>query len=138
MVAIVFNMKKIFTTQNKFLTITLPLVLWTALMIAVSSTPGKKLPEIGLWNFDKFAHSVEYFIFSFLLFRYMYLGKSLSLVKTIRLGIIIGIAYGGLDELHQMPIPNRMCTWQDFVADTIGVLTGFYATYWFYKRKRTA
>ena len=83
MVALVFKMKKIFTTQNKFLTITLPLVLWTALMIAVSSTPGKKLPEIGLWNFDKFAHSVEYFIFSFLLFRYMYLGKSLSLVKTI-------------------------------------------------------
>lgn len=124
--------------NNKFLYITLPFILWTALMIAVSSTPGKKLPEVGLWNFDKFAHTIEYFIFSFLLFRYMYLGKSVSPAKTIRLGIIIGIAYGGLDELHQMPIPNRMCTWQDFVADTAGVLSGVYFTYWFYKRKTAA
>lgn len=123
--------------HNNFLTITLPLVLWTALMIAVSSTPGKKLPEVGLWNFDKFAHTIEYFIFSFLLFRYLYLDKNVSLAKAIKLGIIIGIAYGGLDELHQMLIPNRMCTWQDFVADTIGVLTGFYATCLFYKWKRT-
>jgi VanZ family protein len=124
--------------QNTFLTITLPFILWTALMIAVSSTPGKKLPEVGLWNFDKFAHCVEFFVFSFLLFRYMHLGRHVSIMQTVRLGIIIGIAYAGLDELHQMAIPNRLCTWQDFIADTIGVLTGFYTAHWFYKRKRAA
>ncbi len=124
--------------KNKFLTLTLPFLLWTALMIAVSSTPGKKLPEVGLWNFDKFAHWVEYFIFSFLLFRYMHLGRNVSMAGTLKLGIIISIAYAGLDELHQMAIPNRLCTWQDFVADTIGVITGFYAAYRFYRRKRAA
>ncbi len=123
--------------QNPFLSITLPLILWTALMIFVSSTPGKKLPEVGLWNFDKFAHCIEYFVFSFLLFRYMHLRKNVSLHRVILWGIIIGIAYSGLDELHQMLIPNRSCTWLDFVADTIGVCTGVYAAFYYYNRKAT-
>ena len=128
-------MPKLLTTQNKFLTLTLPLILWTALMMIVSSTPGKKLPEVPMWNFDKFAHCVEYLVFSILLFRYMYLRKNISFIRVVQWGIIIGIVYAGLDELHQMLIPNRLCTWQDFVADTVGVLVGVYAAQRFYKRK---
>ncbi len=124
--------------QNLFLTITLPLILWTTLMILVSSTPGKKLPEVGVWNFDKFAHCVEYFVFSVLLFRYIHLRKNVVIRSVILWGIIIGIAYSGLDELHQMLIPNRSCTWLDFIADTIGVLTGIYSAYRFYHRKTAA
>lgn len=124
--------------KMNFFIITLPLILWTMLMVAVSSTPGQKLPEVGVWNFDKFAHCVEYFIFSLLLFRYIFLCRKKKLFQATKLTAIISVVYAGLDELHQWPIPNRCCTWQDFAADSIGVVAGVYIAYTFYKRKKVS
>lgn len=121
-----------------FLSLTLPLILWTTLMIVVSSTPGQKLPEVGLWNFDKFAHNVEFFIFTLLLFRYFLFKKQIKLSNIWRLCIIIGLVYAGLDELHQMLIPNRCCAWQDYVADSAGVLGGVAVALMLYRRKASS
>lgn len=128
-------MKGFIIKKNIFFTITLPLLLWTALMFTVSTFPGKKLPEVSLWQWDKLAHCAEFIIFSILLIRYLYLGRTFTLVTAWKIGIIIGIVYAGLDELHQIPIPNRCCTWQDFVADMSGVVLGTYIAVRFFKRK---
>jgi VanZ family protein len=106
-------------------------------MLTVSSVPGKKLPEIALWNWDKLAHTFEYLVFAFLLFRYFYSGKNMTYTISMKLSLPIGIAYGGIDELHQMLIPNRSCTWQDLIADSIGVILGAYLAVQFYKRKHS-
>jgi len=50
-------------------------------------------------------------------------------------GIVIGVIYAGIDELHQIPIPNRLGTWQDFVADSLGVGIGIYAAVRYFGRK---
>jgi VanZ family protein len=104
-------------------------------MITVSSTPGKKLPEVPVWNFDKFAHTIEFFIFSFLLFRYVLFRRGRSIVEALFVCLIGGITYGALDELHQKFIPNRMCTLLDFIADSLGVLSGSIIAYVFYRKR---
>ncbi len=122
---------------KKFLSITAPLFLWAALMITVSSVPGKKLPKVAIWNWDKLAHTFEYFIFSLLLFRYCYSGRHFAINVSIKVTAFIGMAYAILDELHQLLIPNRSCTWQDMIADIIGVGLGVYLAVQLYKRKKT-
>ena len=121
--------------KNQFLTITLPLFLWAAVIMVLTSIPGEKMPEIGLWNWDKFAHCAVYLILAFLLFRYLFLVRALTITYAWKLGILIGIIYAGIDELHQMPIPNRLGTWQDFLADSLGVGFGIYAAVRYFRRK---
>ncbi len=121
--------------RKPFLTITVPLILWTLAMIIVSSTPGKKLPEIGVWNWDKLAHTFEFLVFSLLLFRYLYIRKNRPRAFTLKAVILIGICYAGFDELHQLFIPNRCCTWKDFIADVGGVLLGGLGIFLFYTKR---
>ena len=105
------------------------------LFMVLTSIPGEKMPEIGLWNWDKFAHCAVYLILAFLLFRYLFLVRALTITYAWKLGILIGIIYAGIDELHQMPIPNRLGTWQDFLADSLGVGFGIYAAVRYFRRK---
>lgn len=121
--------------RNKFLTITLPLFFWAALILVLTSAPGEKMPEIDLWNWDKLAHCAVYFILSILLFRYLFLVRSLTIANSWKLGMLIGAAYACLDELHQIPIPNRLGTWQDFIADACGVAVGTYAVLRYFRWK---
>ncbi len=119
----------------KSLTITLPLFLWAAIIMVLTSIPGEKMPEIGLWNWDKFAHCAVYLILAFLLFRYLFLVRSFTIANAWKFGIIISIIYAGIDELHQIPIPNRLGTWPDFFADSLGVGIGIYAALRYFKWK---
>ena len=104
-------------------------------MIVVSSTPGDKLPEVDLWSWDKLAHCAEFAVFSFLLLKYLFLGRAFTIVNALKLGAAIGIIYAGLDELHQILIPNRICSWLDFVADVCGVGIGVYGGVTYFRRK---
>ena len=121
--------------KNKFLTITLPLFLWAAIIMILTSIPGDKMPEIELWNWDKLAHCAVYFVLAFLLFRYLFFVRAFTIANAWKLGIVIGVIYAGIDELHQMPIPNRLGTWQDFLADSLGVCIGVYIAVRYFRRK---
>ena len=129
------NIEKMVKKKNKFLTTTLPLFIWAALILVLTSIPGEKMPEIGLWNWDKLAHCAVYFILSILLFRYLFLVRIFTIANCWKLGLLIGVAYAGLDELHQIPIPNRTCTWQDFIANICGVGIGVYGGVKYFRRK---
>jgi len=113
--------------KNNFYTQPLPLVLWTLAMLFVSSMPGNKLPEaVSFWQWDKVAHGVEFFIFTILLFRFTFLYKQMNYTKSLYLCFFAGLGYALFDELHQIFIPYRFCTWQDLVADFIGIAGGTY------------
>lgn len=114
---------------------TIPLVAWTLLMITVSSIPGKKLPEVHLFQWDKLAHSFEFFIFTLLFARYLYFAKHFSIKQSLSYCLSIGIVYAVLDEVHQLFIPNRCCTWQDFLADSLGIVVGCIVAGYYLKRK---
>lgn len=126
-------MKKL--NQIKFFTVTLPLLLWAAIIMVLTSIPGEKMPEIGLWNWDKLAHGVVYLFLAFFLFRYLYIVRAFTIARALKWGVIIGVMYAGIDELHQIPIPKRLGTFQDFLADSIGVGIGVYASVRYFRRK---
>ncbi len=94
------------------------------LIFLVSSIPSLQAPTLGVEFGDKLLHVGEYTIFGFLLRRS---GNFLS----INVGYIAltGIAYGALDEIHQLWVPGRHADGLDFLADALGVMVGI----WIYK-----
>lgn len=122
--------------DQKFLTITVPFYAWAILVLAVSSVPGEIMPSGRMWNWDKLAHAAEYAVFAYLLFRYLYVGRTRLVGRAAEITAFVGIVYGLLDELHQsIPVIHRCCAWQDFVADVTGVLVGLAAASYYYGRK---
>ncbi|MGD9199937.1 MAG: VanZ family protein [Chitinispirillia bacterium] len=110
--------------KKNILIYTIPFTCWALLMLIVSSIPGEKLPQPRLFQWDKLAHCFEYFIFSLLCARYFFFVKHITINNLHKYCLSIGLAYAALDEVHQIFIPNRCCTWQDFLADSLGVIMG--------------
>ncbi len=119
--------------------VTWSLYFWTGLMLVLSSLPGDEIPEVSIWQWDKIAHSAGFFVLGILLFRYLWMRRGKTLDGSFWSCLVIGFLYGGLDELHQLFIPNRECSWQDFLADCIGVFAGaVIIRYYYQKRPRNA
>jgi VanZ family protein len=93
-------------------------------MLIVSSLPGNRLPAVGFWQWDKLAHFSEYFVLAILLLRYCVIRWNMKRPKVFFWCAGIIAVYAGLDELHQLMIPFRACTWQDYVADNAGAIAG--------------
>ena len=94
------------------------------LLFGFGSTPGSANLVAHPW--DKLLHL---FIFTILT-----VGLRLSLPR-IPVSLIIGIALSVAlaDELHQFFVPLRQPSWDDGIADAIGVLCGL-TLWWQYKR----
>lgn len=107
-------------------------------MFVLTSIPGNQMPEIGVWNWDKLAHTFVYAVLAFLFVRYLMLQKRLPWAKACGYTLVMGFLYAGVDELHQLMIPNRACTWQDLIADSIGILAGLFVVAMPIYKKRKA
>ncbi len=73
--------------------------------------------------FDKLEHFIIFFVFGILL----RLTTSHSRHPKIRenallVTLMIGIGYGALDEVHQMLVPYRFASIDDFIADAAGII----------------
>jgi len=66
-----------------------------------------------------------------------YLGLSVVVVRAVagglprRIGLRVGalamlitVAYGASDEIHQMFVPGRFAEWSDLLSDAVGALIG--------------
>lgn len=69
----------------------------------------------------KFAHFTEFAGLGFLINTALYysIGK-----QNLPLGIAIGSAYAGTDEIHQIFVDGRSCQFTDWALDTAGIVTG--------------
>ncbi len=92
-------------------------ILWSAVILTLTSYPKLQSPLDDSLNFDKFAHVFVYLIFAWL-FMKMH-GNSVD-NKTIKKLILLAVIVPVLDELHQIPIPGRSFSWWDILADMIG------------------
>lgn len=98
--------------------------LFAALIFVLSSIPNLKTP-FEFHMADKFLHSSAYLLFSILLFFSFYTSKGALWQKyAYPLSLIVGIAYGLLDELHQAFVPGRQSDFFDFLADFLGIAMG--------------
>jgi VanZ family protein len=95
----------------------LPVLIWAAVILSVSSIPRTDLGPRLFPGCDKVLHFIEYLILGVVL-RY-WSGESRSLF------VAGGIGFGVIDELHQRWVPNRTASFWDFTADASGILVGY-------------
>jgi len=115
-----------FFERHKKISVYFPLITYWLLLIIATSIPSNDIPNLKL-N-DKIEHLLAYFILGFL-FNLMVLVqnkfiyfKERAFTTTI---ILLGI-YALIDELHQLFIPGRDCSFFDWSADIIGVFFGVF------------
>ena len=101
---------------NRFLKLWGPVIVWAALIFALSSVPSLN-SGLGTWDevLRKCAHVTEYAILGFLLLRAI--GRELP-------ALLVGIAYAATDEIHQHFVAGRHGSPVDVLIDTVGLLIG--------------
>jgi VanZ family protein len=104
----------------------LPALLWAATIFALSSIPGRALPELPVWNADKLVHAAVYALLGALCWR----GARASFApgtapwRVVLIAVLLTSLYGIADEIHQMFVPNRAPDPNDVLADAVGGLLG--------------
>lgn len=94
-----------------------PAALWAAAIFWASSHPTVPLPPV--WAADKLAHFAVYAVLGLLLAR----GAAASRLSPLW-AVVLGVAYGASDEIHQHFVPGRAAEAADWAADSLGVLAG--------------
>lgn len=105
--------------------------LYMLLMIVLSSIPGSAGPDGGPgpagWIpplISNALHVPLYAGLGFLCARALTLGARLNRRRAASLALILGTAFGGLDELYQDLIPGRSTALGDWLADATGAAIG--------------
>jgi VanZ family protein len=96
------------------------LILYLVMILIASSIPGRVIPELKIFSWDKLLHMAEYTILGFLA------ARSVPRVSVGWLFVVIvgGLLFAGLDETYQSFIPGRDANPYDAIADGIGVIFG--------------
>ncbi len=101
----------------------LPVVLYSAVIIVVSSIPDLRTPELRVVAFDKLAHFLEYAVFAAIIYRSF--SNSRTLIRPNR-AFLYGVTFVSLfatfDELYQRLIPGRFSSAADVAADIAGAI----------------
>ena len=105
-----------------------PAVLYAGMIFYLSaqSHPEEQLPSFLLENIsDKVLHAVEYAVLGGLCYRAFRWGASGQVAShALLFAIVTASLYGMTDEAHQLFVPFRESSWQDWVADIIGAAIG--------------
>lgn len=121
--------------MNKFL---IGALLWGTVILLLTLTPGKSMPQVGFFSYDKLGHAGIFCIFSFLLITGMYVNKKSDLFKVSMWGVALATIYGLLIEFIQHFIPDRGMEWLDAIANMSGAILGFCLFYLWYKKFQSA
>lgn len=122
------------TNTRVFLIYHLPALLYAALIVALSSIPRLRTPELGFFATDKLLHAVEYGVFAFLFFRSFSQLPQLRSTTTVAAltGLFLALFAAG-DEFHQRFVSGRTMDGLDLLADVCG---GALVILWLALRRR--
>lgn len=111
-----------------------PAIAWAAVIFGFSSLPGTTIPISTPYQLDKLIHAGIFFVLCFLLNRALYNQSHFRSLSDYHLviSLLIVIAYGVSDELHQIVVPGRDPDFYDALADSLG---GFACTWYLLVRK---
>ncbi|UCD38004.1 MAG: VanZ family protein [Fidelibacterota bacterium] len=98
-------------------------ILYALVIIGLSSIPGKSFPSVKWLSHDKLIHLCEYTIFGFLVSRAI-LARVLTTSHLALFTFFLAGTFAALDESYQFLIPGRDPSFQDWVADAVGVVIG--------------
>lgn len=121
-----------------FIRYQLPAVLFTILIFILSSYPSIKTPSLGFNAQDKLLHLVFYTLYGIFLSRAFYNQDYFIRLRDscLLVSVAFGILYGLSDEFHQYFVPGRDMDFWDFVADSLGVISGALLFHYRYRIKK--
>ena len=98
----------------------------TIFYLSSQSHPEDQLPSFLVKGIsDKVLHAVEYAILSLLCYRaFRWAAWPAVAQQAVVLAIVTASVYGLTDEAHQLFVPFRESSWQDWLADTAGAAIG--------------
>ena len=98
----------------------------TIFYLSSQSHPEEQLPSLMFEEVsDKVLHAVEYGILALLCYRAFRWGTNRPVAShALLFAIVTASLYGITDEVHQIFVPFRESSWQDWVADTAGATIG--------------
>jgi len=74
---------------------------------------------------DKVLHAVEFGILALLCYRaFRWAAGPVVARQALVLAIVTASVFGLTDEVHQLFVPFRESSWQDWLADTVGAVIG--------------
>jgi VanZ family protein len=98
-----------------------PALICALMILAGTSIPYFSPPSIGITWQDKLEHFTAYAMFgAAITYGNIRSGKR----RQLLMAVILCSVFGVLDEIHQHWIPGRSTDVYDWVADTLGALTG--------------
>ena len=116
----------------------LPVILYGATILAVSSIPNLKTPETGSWPVDKLAHLVEYAGLAILVYRSSVRWHCWSRPgSALWITLLVPAGWSLLDEWWQGYVPGRFSDPWDFLAD-VGGAALVVGIVWLRQRRRTS
>jgi VanZ family protein len=109
----------------KLIKLWLPVIAWASLIFYLSSIPNLKT-NLGFdFILRKIAHVIEYFIFTFLVYRAFQGSFKMGIFQLFIYPATLSFLYAASDEFHQLFVPTRQASSWDLLIDSIGIL-GFY------------
>jgi len=90
--------------------------------LSAQSHPEEQLPSFLLKGIsDKVLHAVEYAMLALLCYRaFRWAAGPVVARQAVVLAIVTASVFGLTDEVHQLFVPFRESSWQDWLADTVG------------------
>jgi len=86
-----------------------------------SSIPGHKIPTVFQLTPDKLIHCLEYFIFGFLVIRWVVVEFKTSFFFQVVITLALGAVAAMADELYQHLTPGRTPDVWDWCLDVVGI-----------------
>jgi VanZ family protein len=113
----------------------LPVILYAALILVVSSVPNLKTPLVRMPGGDKAVHFLEYGILALLTFRSVrHWRAGMTLRQTAFSAMVLVAIFPVIDEFLQSFIPGRSPEIYDLVADICGAWSFLGGMVWYYRR----
>lgn len=101
---------------------TLPLVVFSALIIILSHQSGITKVNFYFSGMDKIIHALAFFIYGlFAQVAFLANFRKLKNRNIIFIAVIFSLIFAVLDEYHQSFISGRNASFYDFLADAFGV-----------------
>ena len=102
-----------------------PAFIWAALILVLTSLPGRVVPAVGIPHLDKVVHATLYAVLAALAARALW---STQRRRALLVAAVCASLFGAFDEWHQQFIPGRSDDRYDWAADTIGASIGVLIT----------
>ncbi|MCH8495591.1 MAG: VanZ family protein [Balneolales bacterium] len=105
--------------------IPIAIIVWTLIIIYLTTFPSDKIANVKLFQYDKLGHFLIFGGWTFLLGLIQLVYRH-QIYRSLYPIPIAGVLFGGLIEIAQYILPyGRYASWDDVIANTLGCILAY-------------